>query len=475
MRIVGVAGSLLCAGALAIGADAPIVHDLRWEDLPAPIQRRLVAASLDARAFLTFRDEHERLTQARVRESDLDALIYYALQSVAFTDAPPIEPAVSAKAFVERLDAERRGRFLAHETLPIEAVGGDVRRRLARLIPALQHPPPELVRRSAQREGGSRLAYFREIVSRETTAAQTEAFLLQQYVRSARFLYEKEFVAPTQPDRIGAIASLYRQRALSTDTSVEAGYLVHLGLGTLRALDAERRIRRVLVVGPGLELAPRTGLLEVAPPQSYQPYAVLDSLLALGLARLGDVSVFCADVNPRVVDHVRAAKAHDVTLTLISGIGDSATTTLQDDYRRYFDGLGRSIGRATPAPTLPERYRGHLHKSMRIAPDVSGAIDATVVDIARERLAIEPFDLIVATNVLLYLDDVPLTLALASIASMLAPAGVLIHNEARPLVAAVTSEQNLPVAHARTAEIASVRGAAAPLYDSVYVHVKGKL
>ncbi len=464
MRIGGLAVALVCAGVLAIEAGAPIVQTLRWEDLPVSIERRLVAAGLDARAFLAFGEEQERRTQARVRESDLDALIYYALQSVAFTDAQPIEPASSAKAFVERLDADARVRFLAHESMPIDAVPLEVRGRLARIIPALRDPP-----------AGSRLAYFRDLISRETRSDQLEAFLLEQYVRAARFLYEKEFVAPARHDSIDAIATLYRQRALSTETSVEAGYLVHLGLATIRALDAERRIRRVLVVGPGLELAPRTGLLEIAPPQSSQPYAVLDSLVMLGLARLGDVSLLCADVNPRVVDHLQMAKAREVALTLVSGIGDTATTTLQDDYRRYFDGLGRSIGRVTPAPTLPERYRGHLYKSLRIRSDVSGAIGATGVDISRQRLSVEPFDLIVATNVFLYMGDIPLTLALASLASMLAPGGVLIHNEPRALVAAVTTEQHLPIAHARTAQLASVRGAPAPLYDSVFVHVKRRL
>lgn len=90
-------------------------------------------------------------------------------------------------------------------------------------------------------------------------------------------------------------------------------------------------------------------------------------------------------------------------------------------------------------------------------------------------LIVEPFDVIVATNVFLYMDDIPLTLALGSLSSMLAPGGVLIHNEARALVAAVTTEQHLTIAHARTAQIASVRGAAAPLYDRVFVHVKRRL
>ncbi len=446
MRVLALAVAFVYAGVLAISADTPDVQPLRWEDLPAPIERRLVAAGLDARGFPAFRDEQARVTRARVRESDLDALIYYALQSTAFTKAPPIEPAISAKAFVEGADL----------------VPADVRRRIAQLIPALRRP-----------SANSRLSYFREAIPREKPAAEIETFLLQQYVRAARFLYEKEFLAPRQPESVDAIASLYRQRALSTDTSVEAGYLVHLGLATMRALDDGRRVRRVLIVGPGLELAPRTGLLELGPPQSYQPYAVLDALVGLGLARLGEVVLLCADVNPRVVDHLQAAKSGDVTLALVSGIGDSATTSLEDDYRRYFDELGRSIGHTTPLPALPDRYRGHLRKSWVVRGGAARVIEARRVDISHERLALESFDLIIATNVFLYMDDIPLTLALTSLASTLAPGGVLIHNETRALVADVTAEQNLPVAHARTAQIASVRGAAAPLYDSVFVHVKG--
>ena len=96
-----------------------------------------------------------------------------------------------------------------------------------------------------------------------------------------RFIYQKEFVA--QRARPDAVAALYRTRGLSTDTAVEAGYVVYNGLGIVQALDPERRIRRVLIVGPGLDLAPRTGLLEAGPPESYQPWAVIDALLALGL------------------------------------------------------------------------------------------------------------------------------------------------------------------------------------------------
>lgn len=450
-----------CACVLCLEADAPIARPVQWEDLPPAIERRLIAAGLDAQAFTRFREEQQRLTEARVRESDLDALIYYALQSVAFTDAPPIEPAVAAKAFVERLDAESRARLLSDGVAPSERVPVEVRERLAELIPALRYP-----------SDGSRLAHFRDLLAREQQVDRLPAFLVEQFVRTARFLYEKEFVAPTRQDSVEAIAALYRQRALSTDTSVEASYLVHLGLATIRAAEGDRRIRRVLIVGPGLELAPRTGLLELGPPQSYQPYAILDSLVALGLARLDDVALLCVDVNPRVADHLQRLRAREVELTLVSGVADSPSTRLSDDYRRYFNDLGRTIGRPMAVPNPSARYRGHLLKKLEVGADALRALDATRADVSLQRLTVAPFDLIIATNVFLYMEDIPLTLALASFASMLAPGGVLIHNETRALVSAVAMEQQMPIVHARTAQIASVQGAAAPLYDRVFVHLK---
>ena len=82
------------------------------------------------------------------------------------------------------------------------------------------------------------------------------------------------------------------------------------------------------------------------------------------------------------------------------------------------------------------------------------------------------FDLVVATNVLPYLDDTALTIAVANIAGMLAPGGILLHNESSPADGRAAAEAGMPVNHARTATIATVRGAP-PLADAVWVHEKG--
>jgi SAM-dependent methyltransferase len=444
--------------AFAAGAVVPV----RWADLVPAVQRRLAAAGINEAGFGGFRQKHVLRTRARVQESDLDAAVYYALQSTAFTQDAPIEPAESARMFVEGLDDGMRQRFLAGSATPAtDRVPASARRRLRTFASAIQAPP-----------AGSRLALFHDVLDREAgNPATVEAALVAQYIRAMRFLYEKEFVAGTLPDSTAGVAALYRNRPLSTDTSVEAGYLVHLGLAMVQTLEPDRRIRRVLLVGPGLDLAPRTGLLELGPPQSYQPFAVIDALVALGLAQLDALEVIGADVNDRVVTHLHDARTRNDVVSFATGIGDGGAVTLTDEYRRYITMLGRASAEALAAPTLPAGYAGHLAKTLRFRPTVQAAIDGLRLDIVSDRLSGDRVDLVVATNIFPYLDDVELTLALANIAAILAPGGLLLHNEARPLVGDVTNELELPLTHTRTATLATVRGSATPLYDRVFIHV----
>ena len=201
-----------------------------------------------------------------------------------------------------------------------------------------------------------------------------------------RFVYEKEFVAQRSARPADAVADLYRTRGLSTDTAVEAGFLVSMGIGILKALEPDRRIRRVLIVGPGLDLAPRTGLLEAGPPESYQPWAVMDALVSQGLARFGDLEVVGADINPRVVSHLRRAHDTPPVLNLMTEIRDSETVTLSPEYREYFAGLGRSIAAADAPPAARTPLNGHLRRTVRVGPAAAAALDAQTLDIVTERL-----------------------------------------------------------------------------------------
>ena len=71
-------------------------------------------------------------------------------------------------------------------------------------------------------------------------------------------------------------------------------------------------------------------------------------------------------------------------------------------------------------------------RAVRVRPEVVSSIDVRDVNIVLERLAPladeERFDLIIATNVLVYYGVFEQSLALANVASMLRPGGFLLSN-----------------------------------------------
>src|SRR5689334_12857480 len=106
--------SVRLGAALAILlAAAPAIRPVAWSDLPAPIQRLLDARGVREDGFDAYIERVRAQTRERLREGDFDHLVYYALQSTRITSRAPIEPALSAKGFVEGLLPEERTRYLA--------------------------------------------------------------------------------------------------------------------------------------------------------------------------------------------------------------------------------------------------------------------------------------------------------------------------------------------------------------------------
>jgi hypothetical protein len=425
--------TLALAAAISIAAAA---RSTTWTDLPSAVQTRLEQAGVTASTFDSRIAALAREARTRVRQGDMEHLIHYVLQSTHFTRLLPIEPALSAKAF--------------HEGAKSDAVDA----RVTAFLKAVD---------SSDRD--PRLAYFRALLSEAASGHDRRAILDGEYKRVMTFLYGKEFMSRGQPE---ATALLYRTRGLSTDTAVEAGYSVQVGLGILKALEPSRRVRRVLIVGPGIDLAPRTGMMEVGAPESYQPWAVIDALLSLGLSSVDDLEVVGADINPRVVDHLRAARKTPPVLRLVSGLGETDAVTFSPDYRDYFAALGKSVGTIRQGAKAPA---GHLAKAVSVGAKAAAALRAEPLNIVTERLDGERFDLVIATNILPYFDEVELMLALANISAMLSPGGVLLHNELRPSLPEDAAATGLPAEQSRQVIIATVKGAP-PLVDTVWLHRK---
>src|ERR1035438_6167863 len=95
---------------------------------------------------------------------------------------------------------------------------------------------------------------------------------------------------------------------VSPETSLLINYAIE---ETLRALKSSRalpaHIQRIAVIGPGLDLAGDPDVNDFCPPQSIQPFAVLEAVLRLGAATPTEVQLTAVDFNPLVVSHLRTS------------------------------------------------------------------------------------------------------------------------------------------------------------------------
>jgi len=455
-----VAATLAAAATLALPA-AERCRRITYSDLQTPIRERFAAHGIGEREFPEYVSRVEAETDRRVAEGEREHLIHYALQSTRFTTRPSIEPAVSARRFVESLSESERRRMLEDPTyLPNAGWPGPERARAADLVDAFDGGVPD-----------PRVDYFKQLVERGGGKAPVDD-LYRDYVRVARFLYLKESLASTSPPDVEQIARLYQTRPHSSDTQAEAGFGVYLGLGAMQGLDSKpgARVESVLIVGPGMDLAPRIDLIDLVAPQSYQPFAVADALLLLSLASERNLHIHSIDVNPRVVTFLQSVFRGPLTLHLFTGVAETVDRPFSQDYRAYARQLGLAVGSAVEAPR-PIAAADRYLRSIVVRASVTRTMAAERLNIITERLVDRTgFDLIVATNVLTYFDDDQLALALSNITAMLQPGGYFLHNESRADLAETAGAVGLPVLHTRSAVIGGP--ASRPLYDAVWLHRK---
>ncbi len=401
-----------------VAATRPIAY----ADLGSEAQHILTRQKFDAGDFPRLIRSIEQETAARLRDGEHDHLIFFLLQSARFTRRPRIEPALSAREFIENLHAA--------------SIPSEVRERMQDFLRALGRPQTD-----------ERLTWFRKSLP---PPERTLDRLSAEYARAMRFLYQKEFGTAQNA------GSLYQQRGHSSDTRIESSYAVWNALAVLKTLNSALRINRVLIAGPGEDFAPRTDFTDNYPPQSYQPYAVADALLALGLAGRDRLRIHCVDINDRVLQFFHEfPNRREPRLTLFEEWDDPG-------YVEYFRSLGRHIG--TDSKT-------RSGKALLISKDVAARVSAAKLNVITERYDPPPeYDLIVATNILVYFNNTELLLALSNLQSMLKEGGVLIHNELRPEVEEFSKALGYPPLQARTLRLSE--GKNKPLFDSFVIHQK---
>ena len=81
---------------------------------------------------------------------------------------------------------------------------------------------------------------------------------------------------------------IYRERGLSSDTSLRINFAVEeavKGSDPCSVRGSDPKIRRVAIIGPGLDFTDKQEGYDFYPQQTIQPFAVIDSLVRLGIAR----------------------------------------------------------------------------------------------------------------------------------------------------------------------------------------------
>jgi SAM-dependent methyltransferase len=364
-------------------------------------------------------------TRARLARGDEDSLVNLLMFGTSFTKQPRITAQQIELIITTAADPAAAGSQLDAVT----------RARLDDLVAGAAHPG-----------GSERLAYARQVLTADgfnpdTPGGQSlaKAHLLAELGRvlkeidtNARAI-ERARRAPIPGAEFAERSRLYRSRGLSSDTSLVPNFAVE---ESLKAMIAQKKvngaINRVAVIGPGLDFADKQEGYDFYPVQTLQPFAIVDSLLRLGLADAAAVRVTTLDLSPRVNAHVahlrgRALRGEPYIVQLPLDAGERWSA----DVVRYWGAFGDRIGSPAAPAFFPANTGGLKLRAVSVRPAVGLKVIPSDVNIVFQRLELpaeEKFDLIVATNVFVYYDDFQKALAMVNIEKMLKPGGILLSN-----------------------------------------------
>jgi hypothetical protein len=376
-------------------------------------------------------ERRDREIRARLEQGDEDTIVNWTLFGTTFTSKPR-----AVLGAVESGTADDRELVLRRTIELISA-------RVDDLLDALAAPGSDERRLFAR-------AFLQRRGLRFATAADRDA--ARMYLRAAiiRVAGEQDQI----DQELGATSSgnpmtefvarsrLFRTRGLSLDTSLIPDYSVQQALAAMktRGLLAPGAVRRVAIVGPGLDFADKDVGLDFYPPQTVQPFAVLDSLARLGLSPApGGAEMVLLDISPRIIAHVtqaRARAARNIGYTVNLPLARS--TAWLPEIRTYWQTFGDRIG--APIQTRPSQAFADLAelRSIRARPVAVQRMSVSNVNIVTQRLDGEAFDLVIATNVFIYYDVLEQALAMSNVEAMLKPGAFLLANFSAPDLKSIT-------------------------------------
>ena len=306
----------------------------------------------------------------------------------------------------------------------------------------------DLVTGIATPGSNERLQFARQLVERQGINPSTEegreqarVYLVKTRDRAIAEYARYRKAAKATGDRDAALtaySTLYKDRGLSSDTKLTADFALDKAIEAIAAKGTvgNQSVRRVAIVGPGLDFTDKAEGFDFYPQQTIQPFALVDSLGRFDLGQPDIIRVTTLDLSPRVNGHLESARArasrgepYVVQLPLTQ---DDPKHQWHPDLVAYWQRFGNQIG--VEAPPYPSPAASIRMRAVSVRPAVTLSIEPHDLNIIVQRLAplpdAERFDLIVATNILVYYDAFDQALALDNITKMLRPGGYFITNYA---------------------------------------------
>jgi len=398
-------------------ADAePILNTLRQDLLPSDLRGK--TATERASEWPGWVARRDAQIRERLTRGDEDSILNFLLFGTTFTTLPRAterdleslagRPAEAAVVFKGRIDDFAVG---------VASPGSNERLQFAREVIQVKGIDPGSKAGAAQ---------MRTYLAEGLTRVSAEIASYNRAIVSANLLSDP---------RAGLVdrLTIFRERGLSADTSIFVDHAIEQALEAVKArgLLGPDQVRRVAIIGPGLDFTNKHEGYDFYPQQTIQPFAVIDSLIRLGLATPGDLRTTALDLSSRVNQHLGAARRRATdggpyVVELPRNSDQAWTPPLVTYWERFGDRIGEEV-KAVPVP--PDAGRVHL-RAVSVGPEIVLSIAPVDLNIVLQRL--EPsaggFDLIIATDVLIYYDIFEQSLALANIAKMLRPGGLFLTN-----------------------------------------------
>src|SRR5262249_33295308 len=156
-------------------------------------------------------------------------------------------------------------------------------------------------------------------------------------------------------------------------------------------------IRRVALVGPGLDFADKNSGFDFYPVQTLQPFMAIDSLLRLGLAAPAEVDLTTLDISNRVNDHILAIQRRPkpgppYPLRLAIDPGSQWTPALIS----YWQSIGDRIGSETRILRASGMGEGIELRGIDVRPQVVLRVTPIDFNVVTEKWTGPPFDLVIA-------------------------------------------------------------------------------